>query len=1130
MGPSLRDNPPNPAARCPSMMRRCWSIFTPLAPWLLVATVVAAESPAVDTQAAKFFETKVRPILVARCYQCHGPQSKTEGNLRLDSRAALLKGGDIGPAIKPGDPKGSLLIDAINHGDVVQMPPKTKLPAEEIADLTAWIAQGAPWPDSPQPGPPPAAGNTVGISDEDRAFWAFQPPAEPEVPTVKNTAWPQGVLDAFVLAPLETHGLRPAPPADKRKWIRRATFDLHGLPPTPEEVEEFLADASSDASAKVIDRLLASPRYGERWGRRWLDLARYADSNGMDENMAMANAWRYRDYVVTAFNRDMPYDQFLREQLAGDLMPAADEPTNFQRLIATGFLVLGPKMLAEDDPVKMEMDIIDEQVDTIGRAFMGLTLGCARCHDHKFDPISMADYYALAGIFKSTKTMENFHVVAMWSERPLATSADVARQKAHEQQLAARSAEIQAVQDAANAQLLGEARGKLARYLLAAAQRDQQKRALAALTSEFSGGQLGNGAVVLEAENFARGNVTRDFTVYGPGIGVIYNAGPLPNVAEYDFELPAAGTYQIALRYAAAESRPLALTLDGRKLTTDAAGKVTGSWDPDTQRWSIEAVVPLASGKHVLRLERDQPFPHVDKLALLPARYAKDPATATWRVVGQTIDTGDLNRSILDQWAAYLERTKDDPHSVLHTWHAWHAAEARGIAPAVDESTGVAAALVRAPRPRSTGELAARYEQLCREAELALQQQQKTAGNQPAALADATQEAFRQLLVDPAGPFAVPKGAEADYADATRQSLVTLRKQLADLQKAKPEVPQALAVAEREPKNLRVHIRGSHLTLGDEAPRRFPRILAGDAQAPIPAQSSGRLELAAWLSRPDHPLTSRVMINRIWQGHFGEGLVRSPDNFGKLGERPDNQPLLDWLARRFVESGWSIKAMHRLIMLSSAYRMSTAYDAQAAEADPENRLLWRMNHRRLEAEEIRDAILATAGQVDWSMGGTLLTSANHTYVTSTVSKNEVRYENLRRSVYLPVVRSAVYEVFSAFDFADPSAMNGKRASTTVAPQALFMMNSPIVLGQTRVLAKQLLSSSESDDSARVGSAYQRAYSRPPSPQEISRALQFVGLYQADLADKKMAPAEARVRAWQALCRVILSSNEFIYLD
>jgi hypothetical protein len=397
-------------------------------------------------------------------------------------------------------------------------------------------------------------------------------------------------------------------------------------------------------------------------------------------------------------------------------------------------------------------------------------------------------------------------------------------------------------------------------------------------------------------------------------------------------------------------------------------------------------------------------------------------------------------------------------------------------------------------------------------------------------LADATQEAFRRLLVDPAGPFAVPKGAEADYAAATRQSLVTLRQQLAELQKAKPDVPQALAVAEREPQNLRVHIRGSHLTLGDEAPRRFPRILAGEEQASIPARASGRLELADWLSRPDHPLTSRVMVNRIWQGHFGEGLVRSPDNFGKLGERPDNQPLLDWLARRFVESGWSIKAMHRLIMLSSAYQMSTVYDAQAAEADPENRLLWRMNRRRLEAEEIRDAILATAGQVDWSMGGTLLTNSNHTYVTSTVSKNEVHYENLRRSVYLPVVRSAVYEVFSAFDFADPSAMNGKRPSTTVAPQALFMMNSPIVLGRTRVLAEQLLSGAESDDDARVDAAYQRAYSRPPSPQEISRALQFVGHYQADLADQKVEPAEARVRAWQALCRVILSSNEFMYVD
>ncbi len=828
------------------MIHPAWPICAPILWMCLAGGAVAQQPPAADAQAVTFFESKIRPVLVARCYECHGPASKLEGNLRLDSRAAILAGGDSGPAIKPGDPQASLLIDAINHGSVVQMPPKTKLPAPEIADLTAWVAQGAPWP-SAQHGDPARSKATAAsnISDDDRNFWAYKSPQEPSVPAVKNTAWPKARLDHFVLSVLEARGLEPAPPADKRALVRRATFDLHGLPPTSEEVDRFLADTSSDAFARLVDRLLASPRYGERWGRHWLDIARYADSNGMDENMAMAHAWRYRDYVVAAFNKDTPYDEFVRQQLAGDLLPPADDATNFERLVATGFLVLGPKMLAEDDPVKMEMDIIDEQVDTIGRAVLGLTLGCARCHDHKFDPISASDYYALAGIFKSTKSMENYRVVAMWSERPLATSAEVKR------------------------------------------------------------------------------------------------------VA-----------------------------------------------DCDNQIARVDAAIKAAE------------------------QIAKD---------------------------------------------------------------------------------------------------------------EAALEVFRLLLVESSFPFDAKKNLDAYYSVEAKDALVKLKDERAALQKARPELPTALAVSDREPQDLRVHLRGSHLTLGDLAPRAFPRVLADDDQPAI-TSGSGRLELARWLTRRDHPLTARVMVNRIWQGHFGEGLVRTSDNFGRLGQRPDNQPLLDWLARRFVDSGWSLKAMHRMIMLSSAYQMSTAYSPRAAAIDPENRLLWRMNRRRLEAEEIRDAILATTGQIDYSMGGTILANKNHTYVTSTASTNNVNYENARRSIYLPVVRSAVYEVFSAFDFADPSTMNGKRPATTVAPQALFMMNSPLMLRQTRAMAEQLCGRQDADDAGRVNVAYRRAYGRPPTTGETQRALQFVGGYESDLAARNIEPAEARLRAWQALCRVILSSNEFIYVE
>jgi cytochrome c553 len=1091
------------------------------------ASAADASAPG-DAGSERFFESKIRPLLVARCYECHGSESKAEGNLRLDSLSAILRGGDRGPAVKPGDVKGSLLIDAVNHGDVVQMPPKSKLPAAEIADLAAWVAAGAPWPNAHVGGTNPALeAAPTPISNAARAFWAFQPPAEPAVPEVKNAAWPRSPIDRLVLAPLEARGLSPAAPADKRTLIRRATFDLHGLPPTPEEVAAFLADDAPGALARVVDRLLASPRYGERWGRHWLDIARYADSNGMDENMAMAHAWRYRDYVVGAFNKDTPYDRFIREQLAGDLLGPCDEATRLERLTATGFLVLGPKMLAEDDPVKMEMDIIDEQVDTIGRAFMGLTLGCARCHDHKFDPIPTADYYALAGIFKSTKTMANHSVVAMWSERPLATREEVARSEAHQQQIASKSAAIKATETAANDQLLGEARGKLAEYLLAADAQQRQQQALADLSAELKAGKLPAEAIIIEAENYARGNVVRDSATYGQGIGVIYNAGPLPNIAEYDLTLPSAGTYQVALRYAAAESRPLELSLDGQRLSSAAAAAVTGSWQPDGQTWSIEAVVPLAAGRHVLRLERNGPLPHVDKLALLPARFTRD--AGTWHVAGQPASDAGLNPVFLRQWSEHLARTRDDANSVLRVWHLWRELEQRQTPPLVAADTPVAAALLAAPRPTSLGELATRYAQLCAQADAESRRDVKP-GQAGKKLADATQEAFRQLLVDPAGPYALPKQMDAYYAPVVKAELATLKEQLTRLEKSKPHLDYALAVEERKPEDLHVHIRGSHLTQGPLAPRRFPRVLAGESQPPLGQQSSGRRELAEWLARPDHPLTSRVMVNRIWQGHFGEGLVRSPDNFGSLGERPDNQPLLDWLARRFVESGWSIKAMHRLIMLSNSYQMSTAYNESAAVVDPENRLLWRMNRRRLEVEEIRDAILAASGQVDWSMGGTLLTNANHTYVTSTASTNNVNYQNERRSVYLPVVRSAIYEVFSAFDFADPSTMSGKRPSTTVAPQALFMMNSPLVERQTRAMAAALLAQPNLDDAGRVGAMYERIYSRRPSDAEITRAMDFMGRYQAELSVKALDAAEARLRAWQALCRVVFSANEFIYLE
>jgi len=785
-----------------------------------------------------FFEKNIRPLLMERCDECHSKQSKKlKGRLRLDHKDGWLKGGGRGPAIEPGRPQSSLLIQAVRYEDEdLKMPPKGKLSEREIALLTRWVAIGAPDPRTEEARPTARAPVDI---EQGRKFWAFRPPVDPRIPQVKDTTWPRTPLDRFILSALEETGLKPAPPADRRNLIRRATFDLTGLPPTPREIDEFLADESPDAFAKVVDRLLASSRYGERWGRHWLDVARYADSNGLDENVAYGNAWRYRDYVVAAFNHDKPFDRFLNEQIAGDLTPPDQgEPESHERTIATGFLALGPKVLAEVDETKMEMDIVDEQVDTVSRAFMGLTIGCARCHDHKFDPITTADYYALAGIFRSTQIMETFTKVARWREHPLLNSKERAR-----------LAEV-------------------------------QKR-----------------------------------------------------VAE--------------------------------------------------RKHSVEALIRLSNER-------------------LQTTNGKD--------------------------------------------------------------------------------------------------------------------------------FVLPKDPSPLYSQETRAELKRLREDLSQLEKSANTIPTAMGATEGRVANVRVHIRGSHLALGDEVARRVPKVFSATDPPAFSASQSGRLELARWLTNPDHPLTSRVIVNRIWRWHFGGGVVPTPDNFGALGARPINPALLDWLAWRLVDGGWSVKAMHRLIMISNTYQLSAKYDPKAAEVDPENQLHWRFSPRRLEAEAIRDALLAVSGTLDPTMAGSLLQVENRAYFFDHTSKDGTKYDTRRRSVYLPIVRNHLFDVFDLFDYSEAGVSNGDRATTTVAPQALFMMNSELVAQAAHDLASDLLACSTVDDAERIRRLYVRAYGRPPKPAEITRAIAFLSRYSRGLSAMEPVSRERLILAWQALCQTILASNEFVYLE
>ena len=1106
----------------------------------VTCAMLASPIRAQDSRAIEDFEKRIRPLLATHCLECHGADpAKIKSKLRLTSRADLLKGGERGPAIVPADPAKSRVIQAVRHAGDLKMPPKGRLKDSEIADLEAWIKAGAVWPDTKATATNPATSGRL-FTDDQKRFWAFQPLRDHGPSQVQDAGWVRSPIDAFILAKLEEKGLRPAKPADKYTLLRRVTFDLTGLPPTPVEIEAFIRDESPTALEKVVDRLLASPAYGERWGRHWLDIARYADSNGLDENTAFGNAWRYRDYVIKSFNADKPYDLFLREQIAGDLLPDAGE--NPDRLTATGFLVLGPKLLAEPDKQKMKMDIADEQLDTLGKAVLGLTLGCARCHDHKFDPIPQRDYYSLLSIFTSTRTMKSLATVAQTFERALPTGEKPEEAEARARKIDAKQDEIKTLTDDLRAKVLRDARASVAAYLLAAT--DAKGRAGVARMSARGGVR---GAIVLEAEKYKAGTADKVDTGYGEGIGVILSYDPTHTRAEYTVSVPKAGEYDLELRYAALESRPVKVLVDGKPVLLQAAKQTTGGWNPEHQAWKPEGRVRLAEGKNTLAIEAHRLLPHIDKLAVLPTEPTV--VAATGRPSAGTPDDVARERKLIVEfiigWSDYLRQLdRDDP--LFAPWLAVMDLSEKdfesAVAPRLAKFRDKAPAGLLEPGPKSLADFAARYAKLLPET-----------------------DAGKKVLADPEGPFALatrlPANPELHYpAEFARISKAN--SELVAIQKAAPVPVMVLSVEEGAsypqvkgdgwPRNLFVQVRGNYSSAGEEAPPIFPRILVGedakpfaatadDAAGPAPNQiryggsrmSSGRLELARWMTDPKHPLTARVLVNRVWQHHFGEGLVRSPDNFGQLGDRPTHPELLDWLALRFIEDGWSMKKLHRLILFSSAYQQSSSTQHSVLSTqysvDPDNRLLWRMNRRRLESEPIRDTLFAVAGNLDSRMGGTLLNNGNFTYVNNENSTNTARYDNHRRSVYLPVIRNTVYDFFQVFDFAEPHVPNGKRASTVVAPQALYLMNSSMVREQSRAFANSLLNE-PCDDVARVRLAYLRAFGRPATDEEVVQAQDYLTRYEEAVSATEKDASKRRPRAWQSFCQVLFASSEFVYVN
>ena len=945
---------------------------------------------------AAHFESKVRPVFVSKCLACHGDKQQIAG-LRLDK--------PITPAM------AKKVAAAVEYTGQTKMPPSGKLGALDVAAISAWGNAGGPWPAK-------VAVNTK------KQFWAFAPPTVPALPKVKNKTWAKSPLDLFVLAKLEEKGLKPAPAADKTTLIRRATFDLTGLPPTPAEIDAFTADKSPNAFEKVLDRLLASTAYGERWGRHWLDVARYSDSNGLDENLVYLNAWRYRDWVIGAMNQDMPINRFFQEQIAGDLLPGAGD----SQVVATGYLALGGKMLAEDDPQKQELDIIDEQVDTLSKGMLAMTVGCARCHDHKFDPISAKDYYSLASIFKSTKTMDKFTVVAEWQERMLGPKDQQERLKQIEASLKEKSATRDKVRQEERTALLAKIQPQKDAYVAAAKLLIESEKTRAALTPVRvqRDGPTPASAIVVEAEDFVTGNLTKDTTGYGPGIGIVHNGGTYPNVAEYDVKVATSGPYQLDLRYASAENRAIRIYVNGELALASAASQITGGYYPQHQKWIAEGIVLLNAGSNKIKFERDSYFPHIDRFLLVPKPGAQPTHQTTNGLIPEVVTM------VAEQVKSGAEVKLELPDEADHLFPAKKAEELK--------------------------------------------------------------------------------------------MLVSEIKQLND---SKPMIPRAMAVSEAPAKDLKVHLRGSYLTLGEQTTRGVPAVMSARNPVVVPKDKSGRLELANWISSAKNPLTARVFVNRVWRWKFGKGLVGSVDNFGILGNLPTHPELLDWLATSFTkEDQWSLKKLQKRIMLTSTYQMSTQYDTKFANLDPENRYLWRFNRQRLEAEAIRDSIFFVSGTLDRKMGGTLINLPPRAYVTNDQSANPINYDSPRRAVYLPVIRAAVYDVYTAFDFGDPTVMNGDRASTTVAPQALFMLNGKVVLNATKAQATKLLARKDVDDKARVQTLFRTCFGRPAKPTEVQRSLSFLSKFEQAYAKSK----EPKLSAWQSLCKSLVGSNEFIYVE
>lgn len=1099
---------------------------------------IAAEKTQVKSTATnpesgvEFFEKNIRPILVERCYKCHSEESgKRKGGLLLDRREGWHVGGDTGPAIVPGNVDESLVIEAVRYSNPdFEMPPKGKLSAEEIALLERWVKMGTP---DPRVGGSSLKPSKRGIDvEKGRRFWSFRPVVKAAVPATRDGSWAYNDIDRFILAQLEQEKLKPVADAGRADWIRRVYFDLIGLPPTPGQIDAFVEDGEAEAYAKVVDRLLASEHFGERWGRHWLDVARFAESSGGGRTLLYPDAWRYRDYVISSFAGDKPYDQFVREQIAGDLLPHASLAEKTEHLTATAYLTLGPTNYERQDKAVLETDVVDEQLDSIGKGILGMTFGCARCHDHKFDPISTKDYYAMAGILMSTQTLVHSNV-SRWVETPMPLPAEEeARYAKQEAQVASLETRVAGLKRELN---------KVA-PLKPVAVKDLP------------------GIVVDDSEAVKVGEWVESthFKAY-VGSGYVHddNAGKGKKTLTFSPKVRDKGWYDVRLSYTHGTSRadkvPVTIfSLDGEQmvvLNQQEAPPVgdrfvslgrfqfdqNGQWFVMLSNEGTEGHV-TADAVQLLPLDEKEmvrlPAPdQVDRPEMI--RFiVPDPTTLPGVVVDNTeaklvgewkhsvhtppfVGAGYLHDDKKEKGKKSAEFTPDLPVAGVYEVRLSHNSNIRRATNApvtIKSAQGSKTIRINQQDPAKHGKLFRTLGQFRFEA-----------GKKGSVVISTEGTEGKNVIVDAVQFIPVGEAAEKGELasrDGQKQLGGELKKAEAELKAEKKKLERPLLMSVREGEKIGdffINIRGILGNRGPDVPRGFPEVATTKNSPVIPAgyDKSGRLEFAQWLSSAENPLMARVMVNRIWYWVYGRGLVSTLDNFGTTGEKPSHPELLDYLAADFVENGWSVKKLVRDMVLSHTYRLSVAADERGLKTDPGNRLLWRMNRRRLDAESIRDAVLVSSGKIDLEFGGVNIKKG-------TTTEYGYEFTDDRRSVYTPVFRNQLLELFEAFDFANPNQVSGGRPSSTIATQALYFMNHPFVIEKSREAAKRLLQMEGLSEPDRIDLAYRESLGRLPGGRERELAAAFVS--------RSPGSPEERLERWAQFYQTLFGCLDFRYLN